>query len=120
MACPDGIKNRVLQACAEKLKSLLTLVYQAGADHRHHSRAYKYAHTRTLKIHQKDDYTTPKAWRPIALLSTTGKALESIMAVKLSHLGEQHQLVQNTQIRGRRGKSREAALELLTEQVCTV
>lgn len=69
------------------------------------------------KKHQKDDYIT---WRPIALLNTTGKALESITAVKISHLTELYQLIPNTQMGSRRGKSTETALELPTEQIHTV
>ena len=117
---PDGVTNRVLQACAEVLKSLLTPIFQAYIDHAYHPHAYKCAHTIILKKPQKDDYTTPKAWQPIALLNTTGKALESIMATKISHLTEMHQLIPNTQMGARQGKSTESALELLTEQIHTV
>lgn len=69
---------------------------------------------------EQDGYTTPKAWRPIALLNTTGKISESVMATKMSYPAEQHQLIPDTQMGGRRGKSTETALELLIEQVHTV
>lgn len=48
------------------------------------------------------------------------KILESIMACKMSHLTEQFQLIHNTQMGGRRGRSTEMALELLVEQVHTI
>lgn len=86
----------------------------------YHPRAYKDAHTITLKTRQKDDYTTPKAWSPIALLNTTGKVFESVMAAKMSYLTERHRLIPDTQMGGRGGKSTETARELLTEQVHTV
>lgn len=118
--CPDGFTNRVLRACAGVLKSLLTPIFQAYITHVYHPHAYRCASTITLKKPQKDDYTTPKAWRPIALLNTTGKALESIMAVKISHLTEMYRPIPNTQMGGRQGKSTESALALLTEQIHTV
>lgn len=87
---PDGITNQILQACAESLKSILTSIFQACIDNGYHPHAYKCAHTITLKKPKKENYTTPKAWRPIALLNTTGKVLESVIAVKLSYLTELH------------------------------
>lgn len=117
---PDGITNRILQKGAETIAKLLTPVFQACAVQGYHPRAYKDAHTITLKTRQKDDYTTPKAWSPIALLNTTGKVFESVMAAKMSYLTERHRLIPDTQMGGRGGKSTETARELLTEQVHTV
>lgn len=117
---PDGVTNRVLQACAEILKSRLTPIFQACINYAYHFLAYKCSHTIILKKNQKEDYTTPKAWQPIALLNTTGKVLKFIMAAKINYLTETHQLIPNTQMRGRPGKSTEFALKLQTEQVYTV
>lgn len=117
---PDGITNRVLQKGAKTVAKLLTPIFQACAEQRYHPRAYKEAHIIPLKKPQKDDYTTPEAWRSIALWNTIGKVLESMMTTKMNYLTEQHWLILDTQMGGRRGKSTETALELLTEQVHTV
>lgn len=42
------------------------------------------------------------------------------MAAKISFLTERNHLIPNTQMGGRRGKSTETALALLTEQIHTV
>jgi hypothetical protein len=41
-----------------------------------------------LKKPSKGDYTVAKSWRPISLLSTLGKTLESIVAERISHAVE--------------------------------
>lgn len=50
---PDGITNRVLQACAEKICLALTAIFQSCINHAYHPIAYKCAHTITLKKPQK-------------------------------------------------------------------
>lgn len=46
--------------------------------------------------------------------------MESTVGKKISYLAETYQLLPETQVKARRGKSTETALELLTEQVHTV
>ncbi|RAO74379.1 uncharacterized protein BHQ10_010391 [Talaromyces amestolkiae] len=61
----------------------------------------------------KLDYTDPKAYRPIALLSMIRKTLESMIA---SYLVERHNLLPKHHIGGRRGRSCELAIHLLLEE----
>lgn len=65
-------------------------------------------------------YTIFKAYRPITLLKTPNKILESIMAKKIIYLAEEHSLLPVTQMGARRGRSTEFALELFTEQIHSV
>lgn len=51
---------------------------------------------------------------------TLGKALEFIMAGRLSGWAEQHNLLSKEQMRARRDRSTEIVLELLTELIHTV
>ena len=85
---PDGITNRIVKACSEKLSDLLTPLFQACIDQAYHPRAFKPANTITLRKIDKDDYTAPNAYRPIALLNTRGKVMESIMSKKITHIAE--------------------------------
>jgi hypothetical protein len=64
----------------------------------------------------KPDYSNPKSYRPIALLSTIGKALESVVASRLSYLVEAYDLLPDNHVGGRRGRSTEHALHILVEQ----
>ena len=58
---PDGISNRVLKACAEKLVELLTPLFQACVTLSYYPRAFKIANTIALRKIDKGNYTTPKA-----------------------------------------------------------
>lgn len=64
----------------------------------------------------KDDYSNLKNYRPIALLSTIGKALESVIAGRISYLVEEFGLLLQNYIGGRRGRSCNHALHLLLER----
>ena len=94
---PDGISNRILKACSEKLVELLIPLFQACVTHSYHPRAFKIANTIALKKIGKGDYTTPKAYRPIALLNTLSKVIESIIGSKITYLAETHRLLPDTQ-----------------------
>ena len=117
---PDGIPNRVLQRVVSMASELLTQIFQACLDQGIHPTQWKEATTIILRKPGKDDYTDPSAYRPIALLNTLGKALESIMARRLRFLSEKHALLPDTQIGARGKRSTDTALDLLTEQVYTI
>lgn len=46
-----------------------------------------------LKKPRKPEYTNPNALRPISLLSTLSKAIEAVVAEKISYLVERHSLL---------------------------
>ena len=78
------------------------------------------ANTIALKKIDKGDYTTRKAYRPIALLNTLSKVMESIIGSKITYLVEKHRLLPDTHMGARKGRSTESILELLTKQVHTI
>jgi exonuclease III len=117
---PDQIPNRILKAAAEWLVPRLHTIFNAGLRNGYHPHAWKQAITLALRKPGKDDYTTPKAYRPIALLNTMGKLLELVMGRRLSELAETNGLLPDTQMGARKGRSAETALQLITEQVYTI
>ena len=46
----------------------------------------------------KPDYADPKAYRPIALLNTIGKALEAVITTCISYMVEAYSLLPQTHI----------------------
>ena len=68
----------------------------------------------------KSNYSDPGAWRPITLLNTLGKILETVLARKITDLGERHGLLPRSQMGNRKQRSTETALKLLLEQIHTV
>ena len=105
--------------CSGALESL-TRLFQACWDLGYHPRKFKEANTIILKKPKKKDYSDPKSYRPIALLDTLGKALETIISRRLSDLAEKRGLLPSQQMGARRNRSVESALETLTDAVHTV
>ncbi len=73
--------------------------------------------TVVLRKPAKGDYTQPKSYRPIALLNTLGKALEKIMATRISWAAEQINLPLRRHMGGRRAHGTEHALQMLLETI---
>jgi len=101
---------------AEAVAQLTNACWALG----HFPARFKEARTVVLRKPGKPSYSDPGAWRPIALLNTIGKLIESLMAKRLSQAAEEHKLLPDTQMGARPGRSTETALELLTAQVKTV
>lgn len=114
------ITNRVLQEGLPELAPKLVWLFNACVKKAYHPRIFKQANTVVLRKPRKKDYTDPRAYRPIALLDTVGKALETILARRISDIAEDCGLLPATQMGARRKRSTESALELLVEQVHTV
>ena len=80
--CPgsDEIPNRFLQAMGEPLikalQALITAVFKVN----YYPKRFRAARTIVLRKPSKPDYSDPGAWRPIALLSTLGKVIETLVA----------------------------------------
>ena len=80
-------------------------------------RAFKIAKIIPLRKPNKADYVQPGAYRPISLLSTLGKALESIVAERISCLAETHHLLPQNHFGARKCRSTTQALTLLQERI---
>ena len=117
---PDGIPNRILHLIARETPAILVRLLQACLDLGVHPRAFKRSTTVILKKPRKEDYTSPTAYRPIALLNTIGKALEAVVAERIRFAAEKHSLLPETQMGARRMRSIETALQLITEKVHTI
>jgi hypothetical protein len=76
---------------------------------------WKEARIIPLKKSEKANYTIAKAWRPISLLPTLGKILESVVAERISYVAETFGLLPANHFGGRKQRSAEQALLLLQE-----
>ena len=109
--------NRVLKAARAWLVPRLLTIFNTALRNGYHPREWKRVITLALRKPNKGDYTTPKSYRPIALLNTIGKIFELVIARRLSKLTEINSLLPETQMGARAGRSAETALQLITEQV---
>ncbi|EED11532.1 reverse transcriptase, putative [Talaromyces stipitatus ATCC 10500] len=104
---PDGIPNLALQRLPPTVESYLVNLFNACLCQQYCPDHFRRSTTVILRKPDKPDYSDPKAYRPIALLSTIGKALELVVergerthAFKfatakyhLTHFWRKHQLV---------------------------
>lgn len=65
----------------------------------------------------KPDYTIAKAFRPIALLNTLGKALEFIFTKKITYLAETYGLLPHNHFGARRARSTKYVLHYIVERI---
>jgi Reverse transcriptase (RNA-dependent DNA polymerase) len=114
---PDKVPNRIIHILIRNRINLLKRLYQACWDISYHPSIFHQAITVFIPKEGKSDYTKPSAYRPIALLNTLGKALESVIANRLKGVTEKFNLLPNTQHGARPMRSTESALFLLREKI---
>jgi len=113
----DGTPNGVLKVALPVILPLLLPLYNACWTLGYHPKLFRESKTVVLRKRAKGDYTQPKAYRPIALLNTLGKALESILATRISFAAEEFELLPRRHMGGRKARGTELALQVLMETI---
>ncbi|KAK8006761.1 WD40-repeat-containing domain protein [Apiospora arundinis] len=112
---PSGIPNHILRISMDLLMPLLHPLFNhclfRGLC------PFKDSITVVLKKPGKASYSTVKAFRPIALLETIGKALESALAERISYYVEHYSLLPQDHIGARKTRSTEHAIHVLLERI---
>jgi hypothetical protein len=84
----DNIPNCILHQTLDILLLSLLRLFNACLQQGYCPTHFKETTTVALRKPGKDDYTQPKSYRPIALLNTLGKALEAVVASRLTLLAD--------------------------------
>jgi hypothetical protein len=113
---PDGIVNRALQTGARLVATHLTSMFNRSLRLGYCPSHFRESTTAVLRKPGKDNYTVPKAYRPIALLNTVGKVMDAVIARRLNYLVETHHVLPETHIGGRKMRSTEHALSCRHKQ----
>jgi ribonuclease HI len=113
----DGIINGILHQTLDILLPSLHTLFNACLQHGYCPTHFKDTITVVLRKPGKDDYTQPKAYRPIALLNTLGKVMDAIIANRLSYLADVHRLLPSRHTGGRKLTSTEHAMHLLLQRI---
>jgi ribonuclease HI len=110
---PNGILHQTLDLILPNLCGLFNACLQQGYCPAH----FRQSITVVLRKLDKDDYTQPKSYRPIALLNTLGKALEAVVASRLTYLADTYQLLPKQHTGGRKLASTDHAIHLLLQRI---
>ena len=113
----DGITNGILHQTLDILLPHLHKLFNACVRLGYCPKHFKETVTVVLRKPGKDDYAQPKSYRPIALLSTLGKALEALMAGRLAYLADTHGLLPSRHTGGRKLASTEHAIHFLLQRI---
>jgi len=114
---PDGIINRILKECLKELLPVLVPTFNMCAKLGYHPKPFREGCTIAIRKPGKPSYTVAAGYRPIMLLNTMGKLLEAVIATEISRITEEYQLLPETQMGARPGKSTLTALTLATELI---
>lgn len=115
----DGLPAIVWKMTWPTVKHRILDLFQASLEESALPRQWRHAKIIPLRKPNKENYTVAKAWRPISLLATLGKILESVVAERISHAVETHGLLPTSHFGARKQRSAEQALMLLQEQIFT-
>jgi hypothetical protein len=116
---PDDIPNVVLQQCVSVIHERLIRIFQAILNLNLYYDPWREFTMVVLRKPGKPSYIVPKAYRPIALLSTMAKVLTSLIAEVISNLVETYQLLPKTHFGGRPGRTTTDAIQYLVQKVKT-
>ena len=114
---PDGICNVVFKQCCNLLTPYLTHIFNAAIELDTYFDPWKEFTTVVLRKPGKPDYTTPKAYRPIALLNTMSKLLTALVADRTTSILERYNQLPSTHFGGRPGCSSTDSIHLLETTV---
>jgi hypothetical protein len=117
-AQPDGVGNIAYKLAADEIIPHLDHLFTACLRLSYHPKHFKHANTILLRKPDKEDYTDPKSWRPIALLSCMGKILERIMTNRLTEVVKLQSLLPMEQFAGP-GRCTTMALQSLLNNIYT-
>ena len=113
----DGLPVAVWQQIWPVVNHHVLALFQASLEEGVLPRQWRHAKIIPLKKAGKEDYSVAGSWRPISLLCTLGKVLESVVAERISHAVETFGLLPANHFGGRKQRSAEQALLLLQEYV---
>ena len=113
----DGLPVGVWKQIWPVVRERVLCLFQTSLDEGNLPSQWRNARIIPLRKPDKPDYTLAKAYRPISLLATLGKILESIIADRISYMVEEYGLLPTNHFGARKQRSTEQALTLLQEHI---
>lgn len=113
----DGIPTRALKWAWEAEPEIFHLLISRSIAVGYHPARYHTSVAAVLQKPGKDDYSKPRAWRLVHLLSTTGKWIEKVVANRLIYYGVRHNLIPQSQFGAMPGRSTVDAALCLTHDI---
>jgi hypothetical protein len=113
----DGISNNILKHCANDISKPLTFIFNLSLVTGVFPDRFKFAIV--LPIHKKGDKSKMTNYRPISLLTSCSKILETIMFNRLFQYLQRNKILAPEQFGFRKGSHIEKAIFTLTDNILT-
>ncbi|KAJ5195637.1 uncharacterized protein N7498_009075 [Penicillium cinerascens] len=117
----DTVPNKVWRLLAaddnSPFSNIITSIFDACIRTGYNPRHFQSSITVTLRKGGPKDYRQPKSYRPVALLNTLGKLLESVIATRIAWAAEEKGILPKGHLGGRKGVSVDHAIQLILDQV---
>ena len=113
----DGMPAMVWKQMWPAVKDWIVHIFKASMQEGMLPHQWRSAKIIPFKKPGKPDYTIAKAYRPISLLSTLGKAMEALVAERISYMIEEEGLLPTNHFGARKQRSTEHALTILQEHI---
>jgi hypothetical protein len=116
-AIPNSFWHKVIEipVVLDTLHQLYNACVRVG----HNPSHFQPSITVVLRKARDRDYQVAKSYRPVALLNTIAKFLESIVARRISYAVEEEGLLPKTHLGGRRGISTDHAIQIMIDRIRT-
>jgi hypothetical protein len=114
---PDEIGFRVSRELWPVVGDHLFGLYSTSLEPGRIPKQWKIGRIVTLRKSGKGDYTVPKAFRPISLLTTISKGLEVVVTARLSYMVERNSQLPDNHFGARPRRPAEQALNVLVERI---
>jgi hypothetical protein len=110
-----------LKACGPPLAEILARLANASFSLEYFPKRFRNAGVVVLRKPGKTlrQQQTPGGWRPISLLSTIGKVIETVVGKRIAEAAEEHRLLPDGQMGNRKDRSTELAVRMVTDSVYT-
>ena len=113
----DGLSAVAWQKMWPVFRSHLVYLFEESLLQGRLPNTWKIAKIIPLRKSNKSDYTSPSAYRPISLLPTLSKAIESLVAERIAHLSDEYGLLLGNHFGGLKCKNTVDALLVLQEKI---
>ena len=113
----DEIPNELLKTILPTVMPILLWIFNASLNIGYYPAHFRDSITVALRKPQADKYDIPKAYQLVALLNTTKKVMESIIATRIGYLVESQNILPSNHIGGRKGLTCEIALHNIIKNV---
>jgi hypothetical protein len=113
----DNIATGLFKACGKLLHQILAALIISSFTAAYFLRRFKIAKITVLLKPNKtlEQKSTPEVWRPISLLNTIGKIIETAFAQRITDVAKAKHLLPNGQMGNKRNKSTDLAVKMVVK-----